>query len=50
MLVDAPINHSPRHASVVLVVDESESRWEVNLPKGISSASKRISIVPIDMP
>jgi len=48
LLVDAPIDHSPSEASVILRVDESESRWQVNLPKGISSASKRITIAPIN--
>ena len=44
LLVDAPINHPPGNASIVLQVDQSERRWDVNLPDGISVASKRVAI------
>ncbi len=44
LLVDAPINHPPGNASLVLQVDDSERRWDVNLPEGISAASKRVAI------
>jgi hypothetical protein len=44
LLVDKPINHSPSNASLVLQVDQSERRWEVRLPNGISVASKRVAI------
>jgi hypothetical protein len=44
LLVDAPIDHPPGGASVVLQVDESERRWNVRLPDGISAASKRVTI------
>jgi hypothetical protein len=44
LLVDAPINHPPGNASLVLQVDQSERRWDVNLPEGISAASKRVAI------
>ena len=44
LLVDAPINHPPGNASLVLQVDQSERRWDVNLPEGISAASKRVVI------
>jgi hypothetical protein len=45
LLVDAPINHPPSDASVILQVDQSERRWNVHLPNGISAESKRIAIV-----
>jgi hypothetical protein len=44
LLVDAPINHPPGNASLVLQVDQSERRWDVHLPEGISATSKRIAI------
>jgi hypothetical protein len=44
LLVDAPINHPPGNASLILQVDQSERRWDVNLPEGISAASKRVAI------
>ena len=46
LLVDGPINHPPGEASVVMRVDESESRWAVRLPAGMSSASNRVVIAP----
>ena len=47
LLVDAPLNHPPGLASVVLQVDQSERRWNVRLPNGISTASKRIAIATV---
>ena len=44
LLVDSPIDHPPGNASVVMQVDQSESRWPVNLPEGISTASKKVLI------
>ena len=44
LLVDAPINHPPGNASLILQVDQSERRWDVHLPQGISAASKRVAI------
>ena len=44
LLVDAPGNHPPGNASLVLQVDQSERRWDVSLPEGISAASKRVAI------
>ena len=44
LLVDAPINHPPGNASLVLQVDQSERRWDVHLPEGISAGSKRVTI------
>jgi hypothetical protein len=47
LLVDAPINHPPGNASLVLQVDHSERRWYVHLPDGISAASRRITIASV---
>ena len=44
LLVNAPFDHPPGDASVVLQVDQSERRWNVSLPHGISAASKRVVI------
>ena len=44
LLVDGPINHPPGNASLVLQVDQSESRRDVRLPEGISATSKRVAI------
>ena len=47
LLVDEPINYPPGEASVVLQVDQSERRWNVRLPEGISAESKRVAIAAI---
>ena len=44
LLVDFPITHAPTDATVVLQVDQSERRWKVRLPHGISANSKRVAI------
>ena len=44
LLVNAPINHPPGNARLVLQVDQSERRWHVHLPDGISAAAKRVTI------
>lgn len=44
LLLDAPADHPPGAASIVLRVDQSERRWDVRLPNGISAASKRVAI------
>ena len=45
LLLDAPNNHPPGLASIVLRVDQNEERWNVHLPDGISADSQRVSIV-----
>jgi hypothetical protein len=44
LLLDAPADHPPGPASIVLRVDQSERRWDIRLCDGISSASKRVAI------
>ena len=44
LLLDAPADHPPGPASILLRVDQRERRWNVRLPNGISAASKRVAI------
>jgi hypothetical protein len=44
LLVDSATDHPPGEASLVLQVDQSERRWKVNLPHGISAHSHRVTI------
>lgn len=44
LLVDAVADHPPCEATILLQVDENESRWQVNLPEGISKSSKRVAL------
>lgn len=44
LLLDAPTDYPPGPASIVLRVDQSERRWNILLPNGISAASKRAAI------
>jgi hypothetical protein len=45
LLLDLPAEHPPADASIVLRVDQSEKRWDVRLPDGISAATKRVNVV-----
>ncbi len=44
LLVDTASDHPPGEATIVLQVDESERRWQVRLPEGISKDSERIAL------
>ena len=44
VFVESASDHPPCEASILLRVDESESRWNVRLPDGISAGSKRVAI------
>jgi hypothetical protein len=44
LLLEAPVKHPPGEATMVLQVDQSERRWNVRLPNGISAESKRVEI------
>ena len=46
LLLDAPTDHPPGPASIVLRVDQLERRWDISLPNGISAVSKRVAITP----
>ena len=45
LLLDVPADHPPGEASIVMCVDQSERRWNVRLPDGISADSNRVTIV-----
>jgi len=47
VLVNEGIDHPPADARLVLQVDESERGWNIRLPNGISSGSKRVVISPL---
>jgi len=44
LLLAAPADHPPADASVILQVDQTERRWNVRLPQGISAGTKRVTI------
>jgi hypothetical protein len=44
LFVDSAGDHPPGEATIVLQVDGSERQWQVRLPEGICSASKRIAL------
>jgi hypothetical protein len=44
LFVDAPFDHLPSEASLILQVDHSERRWNVCLPDGMSAGSNRVRI------
>ena len=44
LFVESATEHPPGEATIVLRVDESERRWKVMLPEGISKASKRVAL------
>jgi hypothetical protein len=44
LVLDSPMDHAPTVASIILQIDDSEQRWNVFLPNGISTASKRVAL------
>ena len=44
LLLESPASHPPAEASLVMQVDQTESRWRVMLPAGISSESNWVAI------
>jgi len=48
LLVDCAKDYPPGKASIFLQVDQSESRWQVILPDGISKNSKRVALAPCE--
>jgi hypothetical protein len=43
LMLNTPVEHPPGEGSVILRVDQSERRWNVYLPDGISSTSKKVT-------
>jgi hypothetical protein len=48
VLVDSPVNHPPGIACLILKVDQTERRWNVRLPDGISTDARRVAIAPAE--
>jgi hypothetical protein len=44
LFVECATDHPPGEGTIVLQVDQTERRWNVHLPDGISAGSKRVSI------
>ena len=44
IVVNSASDHPPCEATIEMWVDESESRWNVRLPNGISAGSKRVAL------
>jgi hypothetical protein len=44
IVVDSDRNHPPCEATIELRIDDSESRWNVRLPNGISAGSNRTAL------
>ena len=44
LIVDTTGDYPPGDARVILQVDQSERRWNVRLPNGISASSTRVTI------
>ncbi len=44
LFVESDADHPPGNATIVLQVDQSERRWQVRLPNGISRDSKRVAL------
>ena len=44
LLLDAPFEHPPCNARLILQVDQSERQWGIYLSKGISAAESRVAI------
>jgi len=44
LLIEPADDHPPGEATIVFQVDQSERRWQVMLPNGISKASNRVAL------
>ena len=44
LFIELASDHPAGDATIVLQVDQSERRWNVRLPDGISAGSKRVAI------
>ena len=45
LFASTPIDLPPGDASIVMQVDASERRWNIRLPAGLSSTSRRVPIL-----
>jgi hypothetical protein len=46
LILAEPIDHPATRAEIAMSVDGQESRWAVQLPAGLSAASRRTSVLP----
>jgi len=46
LFIESARDHPPGDAAIILRVDQSERRWAVRLPDGISVGSKRVALAP----
>ena len=44
LFIESAGDHPPGDATIMLQVDQSERRWAVRLPDGISVGSKRVAL------
>ena len=44
LFLGAATDQPPGEGTLILQVDQSERRWQVRLPEGISTASKRVAL------
>jgi hypothetical protein len=44
LFIEGGHDHPPGLATIVLQVDDTERRWQVNLPDGISKDEKRVAL------
>jgi len=44
LILDAPFDHPPGNARLVLRVDQSDRQWNICLPDGISATANRVAI------
>ena len=44
LFIEPAADHPPGEATILLQVDDSERRWKVRLPEGISHASQRVPL------
>ena len=50
LLLESPADQLPCQATLVLQVDDSERRWQVRLPEGISKDSQRVALALSNQP
>jgi hypothetical protein len=46
LILKEPVDHPPAQAEIVMSIDGDQSRWPVQLPAGVSAASRRTRILP----
>jgi hypothetical protein len=46
LILAQPVDHPPAQAEIVMSIDDSHSRWPVQLPAGLSTTSWRTQIAP----